>query len=402
MTTLGTPKIDKHEIVIVGGGTAGISVAARLRNLPNPPDVAIIEPSDKHYYQPLWTLVGAGVFRKEETVREQQHYIPRGATWIREKIASFHPEANTVTCAGGRTIAYDQLIVAAGIQLDWNKVVGLKDAIGKQGVCSNFAFDTVDSTWEAIRTFKGGRALFTHPNTAIKCAGAPQKIMYLAEHAFRRAGIRDRSEVVFASAGPRIFGVAKYRETLEAIIAERHIQTRFRHDLVEIRAADKQAVFKQLDTGEQVVMDYDMIHVTPPQSSPDFIKQSKLADAQGWVEVDKYTMQHVRYSNVFSLGDCSSLPTSRTGAAIRKQVPVLVENLQALRAGQPLPGRYDGYASCPLITSYGTCVMAEFDYEGNPAETFSFDQSQPRTSMYMLKAYGLPKMYWHGMLRGRM
>ncbi len=395
-------KIDKHEIVIVGGGTAGLSVAARLRNLPNPPDVAIIEPSDKHYYQPLWTLVGAGVFDKESTVREQKHYIPRGATWIRDKLASFDPEANTVTTAGGKTIAYDQLIVAAGIQIDWDAIVGLKAAIGKHGVCSNYAYETVDSTWEAIRGFKGGKAIFTFPNTPIKCAGAPQKIMYLAEHAFRRAGVRKQSELVFASAGPRIFGVTKYREALEAIIAERDIHTAYRHDLVEIRGANKQAVFKQLDTGEQVVMDYDMIHVTPPQSSPDFIKQSKLANAQGWVEVDKYTMQHVRYPNVFSLGDCSSLPTSKTGAAIRKQAPILVDNIQAFRAGKPLLGKYDGYASCPLITGYGTCIMAEFDYDGTPTETFDFDQSQERTSMYMLKAYGLPKMYWHGMLRGRM
>lgn len=396
----GTP--EKHEIVIVGGGTAGISVAARLRNLAHPPGVTIIEPSDKHYYQPLWTLVGAGVFRKEETARDQKPFIPRGATWLRDKVASFDPDQNQLTLASGTTLAYDQLIVAAGIQLDWAKIPGLKESIGKQGVVSNYAYETVDSTWAAIREFKGGRALFTFPNTPIKCAGAPQKIMYLAEHAFRRAGVRDRSEVVFASAGPRIFGVAKYRESLEAIIAARDIHTHFRHDLVEIRGDRKQAVFEQLDTHEKVVMDYDMIHVTPPQSSPDFIKQSKLANAQGWVEVDKYTMQHTRYPNVFSLGDCSSLPTSKTGAAIRKQAPILVDNLVAFRAGKPLPGRYDGYASCPLITGYGTCIMAEFDYDGNPTETFDFDQSQERTSMYMLKAYALPKMYWHGMLRGRM
>ncbi|MFV8752465.1 FAD/NAD(P)-binding oxidoreductase [Nannocystaceae bacterium ST9] len=396
------PTTDNYEIVIVGGGTAGLSVAARLRNLPNPPEVAIVEPSDKHFYQPLWTLVGAGVFRKEETARAQRDYIPRGATWIRDAVASFDPEANTLTTVAGKLVGYQQLIVAAGIQLDWAAIPGLKESLGKRGVCSNYAYETVDSTWEAIRAFKGGRAIFTFPNTPIKCAGAPQKIMYLAEHAFRRAGVRERSELVFASAGPRIFGVAKYREALEAVIAERDIQTRFRHDLVELRGDAKQAVFKQLDTGEQVVMDYDMIHVTPPQSSPDFIKHSRLANQQGWVEVDKFTMQHVRYPNVFSLGDCSSLPTSKTGAAIRKQAPVLVENLQSVRAGQPPTARYDGYASCPLITGYGTCIMAEFDYEGTPTETFAFDQSQERTSMYMLKAYALPKMYWHGMLRGRM
>jgi sulfide:quinone oxidoreductase len=391
-----------HEVLIVGGGTAGLSVAARLRNAPSPPAVTIIEPSDKHYYQPLWTLVGAGIFPREVTERAEADYIPRGATWIRDRVASFDPDANALTLGSGETLTYDYLVVAAGIQLDWGAVEGLKGNVGKHGIVSNYAYDTVESTWDAIRTFKGGRALFTFPNTPIKCAGAPQKIMYLAEHAFRRQGVRDQAEVVYAAAGPRIFGVPKYRDALEHIIESRDIHTRFRHNLVALRPEAKQAVFEDLDTHEEVVLDYEMIHVTPPQSSPDFIKSSKLANAAGWVEVDKHTMQHVRYPNVFSLGDCSSLPTSKTGAAVRKQAPAMVENLLAARAGRPLEASYDGYASCPLITGYGTCILAEFDYDGTPTETFDFDQAQERYSMYALKAYGLPKMYWHGMLRGRM
>ncbi|MCA9699131.1 MAG: NAD(P)/FAD-dependent oxidoreductase, partial [Myxococcales bacterium] len=334
----------KYEVLIIGGGTAGLSVAARLRNAANPPEVAIIEPSDKHYYQPLWTLVGAGIFPKEVTERPEADYIPEGATWIRDKVASFDPENNAVTTASGEAIQYDYLVVAAGIQLDWNKVDGLKEAIGKNGVVSNYAYDTVDSTWAAIRGFKGGKALFTFPNTPIKCAGAPQKIMYLAEHAFRRQGVRKQAEVVYCCAGPRIFGVPKYRAALEKIIAERDIHTAFRHDLVAIRADKKQAVFRHLDENKEVVMDYEMIHVTPPQSSPEFIAKSKLANAGGWVDVDKHTMQHLRYPNVFSLGDCSSLPCSKTGAAIRKQAPIMVENLLAVRAHKAATGSYDGYA----------------------------------------------------------
>lgn len=390
-----------HEVLIVGGGTAGLSVAARLRNA-GVADVAIIEPSDKHYYQPLWTLVGAGIFDKQVTERDEADYIPAGATWIRDKVASFDPDNNAVTLQSGETVGYQWLIVAAGIQLDWDAIEGLRDAVGRNGVVSNYSYETVDSTWEAIRKFKGGTALFTFPNTPIKCAGAPQKIMYLAEHAFRRQGVRSKANVVYAAAGPRIFGVQKYRDALERIIATRNIETMFRHNLVALRADAKQAVFEQLDTKQQVVVDYEMIHVTPPQSSPNFIKSSKLADAGGWVDVDKYTTQHVRYPNVFSLGDCSSLPTSKTGAAIRKQAPVLVDNLLAARAARPLTARYDGYASCPLITGYGTCILAEFDYDGTPTETFDFDQAQERYSMYALKAYALPKIYWHGMLRGRM
>jgi sulfide:quinone oxidoreductase len=392
----------KHEVLIIGGGTAGISVAARLRNAASPPDVAIIEPSTKHYYQPLWTLVGAGVFAKEQTERDEADYIPEGVTWIRDKVASFDPEHNTVTTAGGEVIEYEQLVVAAGIQLDWDKIPGLAGNVGKHGIVSNYAYETVDSTWEAIRKFEGGRALFTFPSTPIKCAGAPQKIMYLAEHAFRRQGVRSKAEVVYAAPGPAIFGVPKYRTALEKIIAKRDIQTMFAHNLVALEPEAKRAVFERVGDGERVSLDYAMIHVTPPQSSPDFIKSSKLANAGGWVEVDKYTTQHLRYANVFALGDCSSLPTSKTGAAIRKQAPVVVENLLALREGRPLHARYDGYASCPLITGYGTCILAEFDYDGTPTETFDFDQAQERYSMYALKAYALPQIYWNGMLRGRM
>ncbi len=392
----------KHEVLIIGGGTAGLSVAARLRNQANPPDVAIIEPSTKHYYQPLWTLVGAGIFPKQVTERDEADYIPRGATWIRDKVASFDPGRSMVTTASGEQIEYEQLVVAAGIQLDWAKIEGLAGNVGNHGIVSNYAYDTVDSTWEAIRKFKGGRALFSFPNTPIKCAGAPQKIMYLAEHAFRRQGVRNQAELVYIAPGPAIFGVAKYRAALEQVIEQRAIQTMFRHNLVAVRPEDKVAVLEQVDAdNERIELEYEMIHVTPPQSSPDFIKASELANAAGWVEVDKYTTQHTRYANVFSLGDCSSLPTSKTGAAIRKQAPVLVDNLLALRAGRPLEARYDGYASCPLITGYGTCILAEFDYDGNPTETFDFDQAQERYSMYALKAYALPKIYWNGMLRGR-
>lgn len=393
---------DHTSVLVLGGGTAGISVAARLRNLPSPPDVTIVEPSDKHYYQPLWTLVGGGVFDKSITVRDEAETIPDGVTWIKDRVAKLDPRANAVETAGGKRITYDQLVVALGIQLDWHRIRGLEGNLGKDGIVSNYAFDLVDSTWKALQEFDGGNAIFTFPSTPVKCAGAPQKIMYLADEHFRRRGVRDRAKILFASAGGAIFGVKHYAKTLEKIVARKEIETRFKHDLVEVRAASKEAVFRKVDDGSEVVLPYTMIHVVPPQSAPDVIKQSELASDAGWVDVHKHTLQHVRFPNVFSLGDCSSLPTSRTGAAVRKQAPVLVENLMALRAGAALTGHYDGYASCPLVTGYGKLVLAEFDYDGRPAESFPFDQSRERYSMYALKAYGLPEMYWNGMLRGRM
>jgi sulfide:quinone oxidoreductase len=235
----------------------------------------------------------------------------------------------------------------------------------------------------------------------VKCGGAPQKIAYLADDAFRKAGVRDRAHITFATAGASIFAVKKYADTLTKVYQRKGIDVRFRHELVEIRAATKEVVFQNLDTSEAVVLPYDMIHVTPPMSAPDFIKQSPLANEAGWVDVDKNTLQHVRYPNVFSLGDASSLPTSKTGAAIRKQAPVLVANLLNLKRERPPEKSYDGYTACPLVTGYNRLVLAEFDYDGKPQETFPFDQSKERRSMYLLKAYALPQLYWHAILPGR-
>ncbi|RME11857.1 MAG: NAD(P)/FAD-dependent oxidoreductase [Ardenticatenia bacterium] len=390
----------KHAVVIVGGGTAGITVAARLLRARPDLDVAIIEPSEKHYYQPIWTLVGAGAVPREASVRDEAEVMPPGATWIHNAVSSFEPEANAVVLSNGDRVEYDYLVVAAGIQLDWDAIPGLKESVGRDGVCSNYSYETVNSTWENLRSFKGGTAIFTQPNTPIKCGGAPQKIMYLAADYFRRHGLDKKSRVVFGSASGGIFSVEKYANTLSKVIERYGIETHFLHNLVELRPDKHEAVFEHIETGERTTMTYDMIHVTPPQSAPNFIKQSPLADEAGWVDVDPFTLQHKRYANVFSLGDCSNLPTSKTGAAIRKQAPVLVENLQAVMDGAAPSARYDGYTSCPLVTGYGRLVLAEFDYEGKPKESFPFDQSQERYTMYVLKKYVLPEMYWAGMLKG--
>lgn len=390
-------------ILIVGGGTGGITVAARLARSGRALDITVLEPSDRHYYQPLWTLVGGGAARKEDTVRPEADYIPAGVRWVRDAAREFQPEQKRVITAAGEVLEYDVLVVAPGIQLDWAAIPGLQDALGRDGVCSNYSFEHVDSTWDFIRGMRAGRAIFTMPGTPIKCGGAPQKIMWLAEHHFRRTGVRDAIEVVYATAGAKIFAVPKYAATLTRLIAERDVHARFNQDLIEIRTASREAVFKVTGPGQaprEEILKYELLHVTPPMSAPDFIKRSPLAGAGGWVEVDKFTLQHLRYPDIFALGDASSLPTSKTGAAIRKQAPVLVANLLAHLAGDPLTARYDGYTSCPLVTGYGRLVLAEFDYDGNPAETFPFDQSKERLSMYLFKKYALPQMYWHAMLRG--
>ena len=392
---------EQHDVLIIGGGTAGITVAAQLLQQAAAPNVTIVAPSTTHDYQPIWTLVGGGVFPREISRRAMADVMPRGVTWIRDRVTEFHPDKNEVLTEGGKALTYNELIVAAGIQLNWDAVKGLPEAINKGGVCSNYGYDKVSYTWETIQSFQGGNAVFTFPATPIKCAGAPQKIMYLAEETFRRRGIREQANVIYASATAGIFGVPKYAQALNKIVEERNIQTQFSKNLVEVRPESREAIFHDVNGAEELVLKYDMMHVTPPQGSPNFIKQSPLADDAGWVDVDKHTLQHTKFRNVFSLGDCSSLPCSKTGAAVRKQAPALVENVIAFRAEKPLTGHYDGYASCPLVTGYGKVILAEFGYDGVIMETFPFDQAQERYSMYALKAYGLPNMYWHGMLQGR-
>ena len=392
-----------YEVLIIGGGTAGLTVAAQLATRVDPAGIGIVEPETRHYYQPLWTLVGGGIFPREDSVRDEAALMPEGVTWIRDAATSIDPAHRMVHTANNGPISYDFLVIAAGIALQWTRIPGLVESVGKPGtgVTSNYSFETVSATWEAIRTFRGGTALFTEPTTPVKCGGAPQKIMYLAEEAFRKNGVRDQSRVVFMNAKPALFTAPYYIPALERVIRERGMEAQLGEELIELRPDAHEAVFKNVKSGTRQVIRYDLIHVTPPMTTPEFVRTSALANADGWVEVDKSTLQHVRYPDVFSLGDCSSLPTSKTGAAVRKQAPVLVANVLAARAGDALPARYDGYTSCPVVTGRGKLIMAEFNYAKEPVESFPFDQREERFSMYAVKAYMLPQLYWHGMLRGR-
>lgn len=390
-----------HQIVVVGGGTAGISVAAQLKKQSNILDVAVVDPAKKHYYQPLWTLVGAGVFDKKESEREEADLIPKGVKWYKEHAAEFHPADNSIMTTEGTEIHYNYLIICPGLQLDWDKIEGLKGNVGKYGICSNYSYEHVDYTWETIRSFTGGKAVFTHPNSPVKCGGAPQKIMYLAEDAFRKQGVRDQTEVLFRSANASIFSVKKYADTLEEVIERRDIHPSFQQDLIKVDGPNRKATFRHIETGEEEIITYDMLHAVPYMSAPDFIKNSPLVDGAGWVDVDAATLRHKTFANVFSLGDVCNAPTSKTGAAIRKQAPVVVDRIMASLKGKESRKTYNGYTSCPLVTSYNTLVMAEFKYDNVPAETFPVNQGKERRSMYLVKKYGLPAMYWQGMMKGR-
>jgi sulfide:quinone oxidoreductase len=394
---------DHYKILILGGGSAGISVAARLRKKLSSKDfdLAIVEPSATHDYQPLWTLVGAGVCKKEETRRQEAPFIPSGATWIQDRVERIDGSSNAITLASGKRVTYDYLVVSLGIKILWDGIPGLKETIGKNGVCSNYSYETAEYTWECIRNFKGGTAIFTMPSTPVKCGGAPQKIMYLADDALRRQGVRDKSRVVFVTPQKAIFAIERYRKTLEGVITRKSLEMQYQHEVTAIDGPAKKATVLDKQSGESTEMAFEMIHVTPPMGPMDPIKTSDIADDNGWVAVDKYSLQSTKFPNVFGLGDCINAPCAKTGAAVRKQAPVVVENLLSQMQSKALEAKYNGYGSCPLVTGYGKLILAEFGYDGAILESFPIDQSKERWSMYMLKRHLLPQLYWHGMLKGR-
>ena len=395
-------------VLVLGSGSAGLSVTSKLLEYLSPVDVAIVEPSAHHYYQPFWTLVGGGIGTKEEARKEIIDLIPDGVTWLKVAVSKVHPEAKTVTLADDRVVSYDYLIVATGLTLNWDKIEGLDGNLGKNGVCSIYEFEQVDYVKECIHNLKTGVALFIMPPTPIKCAGAPQKIMYLADSSFRQNGIRDKIQVHFATAGKVIFGVPEFARALEEVVKEKNIQTHFMHKLVGIDAAKRIAYFDVTDSEGKVTktsMHYDMLHVVPSMSAHSYVAESGLAfddgDQKGWLAVNKFTLQHVKYHTIFGLGDVTGVPNSKTAAAIRKQYPVVVKNIISHMNGMKLDEHYDGYSSCPLVVDYGKVVLAEFGYDNKLMPTFPFDQTLPRSSMWILKRWLLPVMYWHGMVKGR-
>ncbi len=394
------------KILIVGGGNAGLSVAARLLRKNKNLQINIIDPSEKHYYQPAWTLVGAGIFDVNKTVRNERDVIPRGAAWIKDAVDKFIPEENKVVCKSGTSYEYDAMVVCPGIQLDWSKIEGLKETLGKNNVSCNYSFDVAPYTWQMIKNFKGGTAVFTNPSSPIKCGGAPHKIMYLACDYWRKEGILDKCNVHYLSGAGVIFAVKEYADTLTEVVKADNIKPHFAVNVNAIDGNNKTVYYEEKNSDgivERKEMKFDMCHAVPPQSAPDFIKNSPLSDSNspyGYVDIDKNTMQHMRYTNIFALGDCTNAPCSKTGAAIRKQAPVVVQNLMAFLANEKMNGKYTGYSACPIPTKYGKLMMAEFDYTNTPTMSFPFDQTKPRWSMWILKTKLLPWFYWNRILKG--
>ena len=406
------------EVLIIGAGTAGIMVAAQLKKK-KVDSIGIIDPAETHYYQPAWTLVGAGAYDYKKTARPMKDLIPKGVEWIQKAVSKLDPKKNSVQTSDQQKLTYDYLVVAPGLTYDLSLVEGLEESLGKGVVCSNYT--DPEHTWKVIQNFKGGTALFTQPTTPIKCGGAPQKIMYLAESHFKKSGVKKNSSIVFATSGGVIFGVKQIAETLMNVVNRKDIHLRFGHQLKKIDSkkkiawyalGDNQSLYNQKDLkiekdGDLIGIHFDMLHTAPPSVAPKFIQDSPLANESKWMAVDHKSMQSTSFPNVFGLGDVAALPTAKTGAAIRKQVPIVVDNLFKLRKENTLGTMaYNGYSSCPLVTDYGKMVLAEFDYDNNFTPDPKLknmlikDSSKEHWRLWMLKKYILPYLYWNKMMKG--
>lgn len=397
--------IAKYDVVIVGAGSAGISIAASLlkrRSL----RIAIIDGAKVHYYQPGWTLVGGGAMDIASTAKPTEDVIPSGVVWLAEHAASFDPENNQVQLASGTRVCYEQLVIAPGLELHWDGIEGLKETLGKNGVTSNYSFDTAPYTFDLIKQFKGGKAIFTQPPMPIKCAGAPQKVMYLAADYWLKHGLLPQCDIGFYNAGAVLFGVKDYLPALESYVERYNIRLNFQQSLTRVDGENKTAWFNKVGSDgevETIEEHFDFLHVCPPQRAPRFIRDSALADDKGWLSVNPQTLQHTAHPNIWGAGDVINAPNAKTMAAARKQAPVVAMNvLQALDAAKATV-QYDGYGSCPLTVENGKIVLAEFAYGGQLAPSFPswlLEGTKPTALAWFLKKSILPPFYWHGMLKG--
>ena len=396
-----------YDIVIVGGGAAGLAVAASLKSRKSSLDIAVIDPADIHYYQPGWTMVGGGIFEASDTAKTMGSLIPRGVTWIKSAVAAFEPKDDSVILDGCRVVKYKRLIVAPGLKLAWDRVEGLETTLGKNDVTSNYRYDLAPYTWNLVKNMKEGRAIFTQPPMPIKCAGAPQKAMYLSGDHWTRAGVLKDISIDFMNAGGVLFGVKDYVPALEGYVQKYGVNLNFFHNLKAIDGEAKKAWFtvaKPDTTPTEVEVEFDMIHVVPPQIAPEFIRVSPLADAAGWVDVDQATLRHKAYDNIWSLGDVMNAPNAKTAAAARMQAPVVAQNVVDDINGRSATAHYNGYGSCPLTVERGKIVLAEFGYGGALLPSFPkllIDGTKPSRLAWWLKESFLPPFYWKGMLKGR-
>ncbi|MBS1079774.1 bifunctional protein tyrosine phosphatase family protein/NAD(P)/FAD-dependent oxidoreductase [Gluconobacter kondonii] len=394
------------QVLIIGGGAGGLSTAGSLLKRNRNLSIGVVEPSNEHFYQPGWTLVGGGVFQAAQTRRKEADVMPKDVVWVKQAAKLFRPDVREVVLTDGTVVSYDALVVATGITLNWDAIPGLAETLGKNGVTSNYRFDLAPYTWQLVQQLKGGTAIFTQPPMPIKCAGAPQKAVYLSCDAWKRRGVLDNISVEFDTATPGLFGVKDFVPPLMEYIKRYHVGLHTGSKLVEVDGPNRKAVFERKvgENVERVERTFDMLHVVPPQSAPQVIRDSALSGSDGFVEVNPATLQHVRFPDVFALGDVIGTSCAKTAAAVRVQAPVVATNVLAFLKHQGPVSEYEGYGACPLTVENGRIVLAEFSYGGKLTPTLPkwlLNGQKPTRLAWWLKKYVMPLMYWDGMLKGR-
>ncbi len=424
----------KARVVIIGGGAAGLSLAARLRRSAPNLKLQLVDPAEKQFYQPGFTLIGGGVYEADEVWKEQKDLIPDGVEWIRKSVRRVNPSAKTVELDDATRLQYDFLVLTPGIQLNWRGVEGITyKTLGAGNAHSIYDWKGAQKTFAAMKEFavKGGKGVFVDTYTKLKCGGAPKKICLMTEHRARKAGTRDRLDIAYYTAEKDLYDVKYFTPRLKEIYKERNIPFTANMRVTGVDTASKKVYFEKIEKIERkvkneqtgveetvvekrttsLVKGYDFLHFAPPQSAPDFVRESGLGWKTGkfareaWVEVDKHTLVHRGWDNIISFGDVAGIPTSKTSAAIRMQLPVAERNLISLIEGSAPEAKYDGYAACPIITDYGHVLLCEFDYDKKEKISFPFsmlDMSKEQRAAWWLKVYVLKPMYFHGMLRGLM
>lgn len=395
----------KYDVVIVGAGAGGIASAASIQKQDSSLSIALVDPAESHYYQPGWTLVGAGCMPQSRTQRSMASVIPNGVVWIQLAVESFDPEQNKIRLSDNSELEYNALVVSPGLTVNYDAIEGLSETLGQNGVSCNYRFDLAPYTWECIQGLETGKAIFTQPGMPIKCAGAPQKILYLAADYWREQGRLKQIDVQFRNAGPVLFGVSEFVPILNHYMDRYQAKRHYSSNLVKVDGPNRTATFKQVDEqGNEVLVEetFDFLHAVPPQVAPEFVRQSTLSNEAGWLDVDQDTLQHVRFANVFGCGDIISAPNAKTAAAVRKQAPVVARNLVNFLKSKSVQYSYDGYGSCPLTVERGKVVLAEFGYGGKLLPSFKgLDPTKPRSLWWKLKADWLVPLYFDLMLKGR-
>lgn len=376
-------------IVIVGAGMAGLAIANQLSNRLDGAKITIIDKKTVHHYQPGFTLIAVGLWDKNKVIGKNQDVIPNNVKWIQEPVIEFEPDQNQLTIESGTKVNYDFLIIATGLVLDYAKIEGMDiKAIGQNGLASIYPSpEAAAATWQALDKFRktGGKAVMTLPHTYLKCAGAPLKTTFMLNDHLTRAGTRASSQIQFYSALNNVFSVPVINADVLRRWNDLNIPVNFKHSLSAIDIHARKATF-DLDDGKKIVTDYDFIHVVPPMRAPDCIINSNLSSkiapyaSEGWLAVNKDTLQHLVYPNVFGAGDINGTPKGKTAATIKKSVPLIVDNLISVILGSTPTRVFDGYTSCPLLLRQGSALLIEFDYENNL--TPSIPGVRPLTDSY--------------------